>query len=64
MDLSFLEPDQTYLAEVYRDGKNADWKTNPYDYVIESYKVNSASKISLNLATSGGTAIRFKKIVM
>lgn len=57
--LSFLEPGKKYTAEIYRDGDKADWKSNPYDIVIEKNIVNSESKLSLHLAAGGGQAIRF-----
>lgn len=60
--LSFLEKGKSYQAQIYRDGANADWKTNPYDYVIEQKTVNKNDVLKLHLATSGGAAIRFKFI--
>ncbi|MBC3764737.1 glycoside hydrolase family 97 protein [Neptunicella marina] len=60
--LDFLAPGKTYEAQIYRDGKDADWLTNPYDYVIEKKKVTATDKLDLHLATSGGTAIRFKAL--
>jgi hypothetical protein len=41
IDLSFLDKDKKYLATIYRDHKNSDYKTNPQAYVIESKKVTS-----------------------
>lgn len=60
--LGFLQPDQKYQAQIYRDGEKANWKTNPYDYVIETQTVTAKDKLTLKLATSGGTAIRFKAL--
>jgi alpha-glucosidase len=57
-DLSFLDPDRPYVAEIYRDGDDADWNTNPYATVIEKKPVTSATQLPLNLAPGGGTAIR------
>jgi len=59
VSLDFLNPEQEYIAQIYRDGSQADWKTNPYDYVIEQKKVESTSVITLRLALGGGQAIRF-----
>ena len=39
LDLSFLEPEKTYEAVIYRDASNADWDTNPEAYVIEKKTV-------------------------
>jgi len=55
--LDFLSPNQKYKAIFYEDGKDADWKKNPKSYVIKTETVTSKSKIKLNLAPGGGTAI-------
>ena len=60
--LDFLDPNKRYQAQIYRDGAKADWKTNPYDYVIETKEVNAKDSLTLQLASSGGTAIRFKAL--
>ena len=49
----------TYVAEIYADGEGAHWKTNPYPLVIEKYLVDSAARLTLDLAPGGGQAIRF-----
>ena len=59
--LSFLEPNQTYVAEIYRDGAAADWQSNPYDIEITEQLVNSTTNMTLRLAPGGGQAIRFRK---
>ena len=60
--LDFLTPGITYIAQVYRDGPNADWQTNPYDMVIEEINVTSKTTHTLKLAASGGQAIRFTPV--
>ncbi|NNG44848.1 glycoside hydrolase family 97 protein [Pseudoalteromonas sp. NEC-BIFX-2020_002] len=60
--LDFLDGDKVFEAQIYRDGKNAEWKNNPYDIKIEQRIVSAKDTISLKLATSGGTAIRFKAL--
>ena len=62
IDLDFLEPNKRYEAQIYRDGDKANWRTKPYDYVIETQLVNHKDKLTLSLASSGGTAIRFKAL--
>ena len=59
--LDFLEPGATYMAQVYRDGDDAHWDTNPYSYVIESREVKAGETMTLPLASSGGAAVRFIK---
>lgn len=56
--LDFLDADLVYQAEIYRDGPEADWKTNPYDILIETREVTAADTLTLPLATSGGAAVR------
>ncbi|MAG75434.1 MAG: alpha-glucosidase [Colwelliaceae bacterium] len=62
ISLDFLDKNKTYEAQIYRDGEKANWKDNPYDYVIETRQVTATSNLTLKLATSGGTAIRFKAL--
>lgn len=60
--LDFLSPNKTYKAIIYQDGKSADWKNNPINYDIKTIQVTTQSKIKLNLAAGGGTAISFEPI--
>lgn len=59
VSLSFLEEGKQYQAEIYADGPGADYKTNPYPVTIETKAVNSKTVLDLNLASGGGTAIKF-----
>ncbi len=58
--LSFLDPDRTYLATIYRDADEADWQTQPTKYTIEQREVNSTIVLPVKLAAGGGQAIRFQ----
>lgn len=58
--LDFLDADKQYEAQIYRDGANAEWKTNPYDMVIEKKIVSAKDTLDFKLGTSGGVAIQFK----
>jgi hypothetical protein len=60
--LDFLTKGKKYKAIIYEDGKDADWKNNPIAYKISIIEVTSKSKIKLNLASGGGTAISFEPI--
>ena len=62
IDLSFLEPDLVYIATIYQDGANANWKTNPTDVSIETREVKSNEPLTLKLAPGGGVAINFTPI--
>jgi len=56
--LSFLDEGKTYVAQIYRDGDGADWKTNPHAIAIETREVKRGDVLSLKLASGGGAAIR------
>lgn len=55
--LNFLDAGKTYIATIYRDADNADWKSNPEAYVVEKFVVTSKTALKLKLAPGGGTAI-------
>ncbi len=59
--LDFLTPKEKYIAQIYADGKNADYKTNPTDCVIREINVNSNTVLDVKLAAAGGQAIRIVK---
>ncbi|RKT00402.1 glycoside hydrolase family 97 protein [Flavobacterium sp. 123] len=60
--LDFLTKGQKYKAVIYEDAKDADWQKNPIAYTIRTVVVTNKSKINLNLAAGGGTAISFEPI--
>ena len=60
--LDFLSKGKKYKAIIYEDAKDADWQKNPIAYKIRTAVVTSKSKINLNLAAGGGTAISFEPI--
>jgi len=60
VSLDFLDRNRSYTAQVYRDGDDAHWKSNPYSIVIEEIEVGSDSTLKLALAAGGGTAIRLQ----
>lgn len=52
--LDFLEPGKQYVATLYADGKDADYKDNPTSYQIKKDIVTSKTKMSVWEARSGG----------
>jgi alpha-glucosidase len=58
--LSFLTPGRRYVAEIYADGPNAHWLTNPLPVTITRRTVTSATRLRLVLAPGGGQAIRIR----
>jgi alpha-glucosidase len=57
--LDFLDKGRRYLAQIYRDGDSADWKTNPFAFVRQSREVTRDNVLMLRLAAGGGQAIAF-----
>ncbi|HEY8266908.1 MAG TPA: glycoside hydrolase family 97 protein [Steroidobacteraceae bacterium] len=57
--LDFLDAGKSYTAEIYRDGDDADWNSNPHSIVIEKRPVKGTDSLGLRLAPGGGLAIRF-----
>ncbi len=62
ISLDFLPSGQKFKAIIYEDAAAADWQKNPKAYKIRTIEVNSKSKINLNLAPGGGTAISFEPV--
>ncbi|MCS2302353.1 glycoside hydrolase family 97 C-terminal domain-containing protein [Bacteroides ovatus] len=59
--LNFLDADSKYTAQIYVDGDDAEWKTNPTSFKYEEKIVTASDMLHVKLATSGGCAIRFIK---
>jgi alpha-glucosidase len=59
--LSFLQPGHRYVAEVYADGADADWLTNPLPVEITRRDVDADTSLTLRLAPGGGQAIRLRR---
>jgi hypothetical protein len=59
-NLDFLDKGKKYVATIYADGDNADWKENPEAYKITKYLVNASTKLNLKLAKGGGAAVSIK----
>jgi len=60
IDLSFLSPEKKYLAQIYADSDESNYKTNPTAHSISEMEVTANQK--LKLAAGGGQAIRFKSL--
>lgn len=55
--LDFLDADKKYVATLYADGKDADYKENPTSYQIKKGIVTAKTRISVQEARSGGFAL-------
>ena len=60
LSLSFLDKGKKYVAVIYADADNADWKENPGAYQIKKYLVDANTKLNLKLAKGGGAAVSIK----
>lgn len=59
LPLDFLDPGRSYVAEIYRDGDKADYRTaHRFDLVVEKRIVGPQDTLQLKLAPGGGQAIR------
>ena len=57
LKLDFLDADKKYIATLYADGKDADYKENPTAYQIKKGIVTNKTKIAVQEARSGGFAL-------
>ncbi|MCR8668093.1 glycoside hydrolase family 97 protein [Aestuariibaculum sp. M13] len=57
ISLDFLDKGKKYIATIYADAKDANYKTNPQAYTIKKMKVTNTSKLSLKSVEGGGYAI-------
>jgi alpha-glucosidase len=59
IDLSFLDKDRKYMAEIYADAPDAEYDVNPEAFELAQREVKSTDKLEIKLAKGGGQAIRF-----
>jgi alpha-glucosidase len=62
VSLSFLTSGKKYEAEIYQDGANADWDTNPLPLDIVRQTVDAGTVLKLRLAAGGGAAVRLHEL--
>ncbi len=60
ISLSFLPKGKQYIATIYADAKDADYRTNPQAYTITTKRVNSRTCLTIPEAASGGYAITLR----
>mgnify|MGYP006266739989 FL=1 len=60
LSLDFLGEGKAYTAQIYRDGDDAHWETNPYAVVIEERTVRKGDDFPVMMAPGGGIAVRFR----
>lgn len=57
----FLEPGREYVATVYADGTDANYKTNAQSYTVRSYRCTDRSRFRQKAVEGGGFAISFRE---
>ena len=60
--LDFLTKGRRYEAQIYADAPDADWRTAPERYRISSRIVTADDAMTIDLASGGGQAIRFRAL--
>ena len=60
VSLDFLTRGQSYTAEIYADGPDADWRDNPLPLTITQVPVDALSRLRIRMAPGGGQAIRIR----
>ena len=60
LPLDFLADGQ-YVAMIYEDGPDADYRTNPYPMTIRRLEVDRGTVLHLHLAPGGGVAVQMIK---
>ena len=59
--LDFLDPEKSYVATLYADAPDADYRTNPEAYTIRTGKVTAKSKLKVEMAAGGGFALSIRE---
>ena len=59
--LDFLDPEKSYVATLYADAPDADYRTNPEAYTIRTGKVTAKSKLKVEMAPGGGFALSIRE---
>ena len=57
----FLDPSKTYVATIYADAEDADYRNNPQAYTIREVRCTSKSRLRQRSVEGGGYAISFRE---
>ena len=61
LKLNFLDKGSKYIATIYADAPDADYRTNPQAYTITRKEVTSRTVLNLRAASGGGYAVSIVK---
>lgn len=59
--MDFLDPAKSYVATLYADAPDADYRTNPQAYTIRTGKVDAKTKLKVAMAPGGGFALSVRE---
>lgn len=59
--MDFLDPAKSYVATLYADAPDADYRTNPQAYTIRTGKVDAKTKLKVAMAPGGGFAVSVRE---
>jgi len=62
VSFSFLEPNKSYNATIYKDPSGGGWLKSPEEVVIENMVVDYTTLYKMNLPEGGGQAIKFTPV--
>lgn len=57
LTLDFLKPNKRYVAKIYSDAKNTDFKHNPTAIAVTEHEVKKDVQVLVTMASAGGNAI-------
>lgn len=57
----FLDPGKSYVATLYADAPDADYRTNPEAYEIRTGRIDSRSELPVTMACGGGFALSIRE---
>jgi len=60
--LTFLTAGTRYVADIYADGPDADWRSNPLPVTITHRPVTADSTLHIVMAPGGGQAVRIRPV--
>lgn len=62
INFDFLEKNKNYIATIYSDKKDANYKTNPQAYEIKKQKITAKTVLKIQTASGGGCAISIEEV--
>ena len=61
ISFDFLDPQKEYVATIYADAPQADYRTNPQAYTIRQVRCTSKSRLRQRAVEGGGFAVSLRE---